>query len=126
MINAMDAMANTSVAARKVTLQLSRVKVERWRLPSSMEATASRAGVENNVRFLLHYQAKRARAWTVDRADDYRSACWQYPRRKQSIEQAIFRVTLPEAQEDSSSTQATAETSQAARYDGPGPDRSLD
>jgi signal transduction histidine kinase len=113
-INAMDAMANTSVAARKVTLQLSRAKSGKVEIAVIDGGHGIEAGVRHRL-FDSFFTTKPkglglglsiARTIAEAHAGSIRAE-------NNSSRGAIFRVTLPEAQEKSPPPQATAQALQA-------------
>ena len=113
-INAMDATANTSVAARKVTLQLSRVKGGKVEIAVIDGGHGIEAGARNRL-FDSFFTTKPkglglglSIARTIAEAHDGSIRAESNPSGG-----AIFRVILPEAQEESPPPRATAETSQA-------------
>lgn len=113
-INAMDAMADTPAAARKVTLQLSRVEGGKVEIAVIDAGHGIEAGVRHRL-FDSFFTTKPkglglglsiARTITEAHAGSIRVENNPYGG-------ATFRVTLPEAQEESSPSPAPAETSQA-------------
>ena len=125
-INAMDAMANTSVAARKVTLQLSRVKSGNVEIAVIDGGHGIEAGVETGCSIPSSLPSQEGSGL------DCRSR-GRLPKRMLAVSApktihragAIFRVTLPGAQEDPLLRRPLLKHRKQARYDGPGPDRSL-
>ncbi len=113
-INAMDAMANTSVAARKVTLQLSRVKGGKVEIAVIDGGHGIEAGVRNRLFDSFFTTKPKGLGLGLSIARTIAEAHAGSIRAENNPSGgAIFRVILPEAQEESPPPQATAETSQA-------------